>query len=154
MNVFDDGPGQRESVVGGGAAADFIKHDQAARGGGVQDHSGFGHFDHEGGTAARQVIGGADSGENPIDDGKQRGFGGNEGTHLRQDRKQRGLAEIRGFAAHVGSCDDGDEFGFGVEIEIVGDEALGVFRGQFFDDGMASGNHPHFAGGVGKRGRT
>ena len=116
------------------------------RGGrGVEDHGGLGHLDHERGSAAREIVGRADAGEDAIDDRQQRGIGGNEGTHLRQDRQQRGLAKIGGFAAHVGAGDDGDELGFGMEVEIVGDEALGVFFGQFFDHRMAAGDDVHFA---------
>ena len=31
VDVLDHGPGERQSVVGGRAAADFVEHDQAAR---------------------------------------------------------------------------------------------------------------------------
>ena len=38
-------------------------------------------------------------------------IGGHERTHLRQNRDQRGLPQIGGFAAHVGAGDDGDQIG-------------------------------------------
>ena len=78
--------------------------------------------------------------------GNKRRFGGNERSHLRENRQQRGLAKIGRFAAHVGAGDHGDELGFGMEIEIVGDEALGVFLGQLFNYGMAAGGDAHLAG--------
>ena len=86
--------------------------------------------------------------------GRTARIGGNERTHLREDHQQRGLAEIGGFAAHVGAGDDGDEFGFGVEIEIVGDEALGVLFGEFFDDGMAAAATTRISPDSSKRGRA
>ena len=51
--------------------------------------------------------------------------GGNKGAHLRHDDDQRGLAEIGGFAAHVRAGEQQDCLRGGVQIEIVGDEALG-----------------------------
>ncbi|MNR40577.1 hypothetical protein D3C85_1588760 [compost metagenome] len=61
------GPGQRQAVEGTGTAADFVHQHQAALGGVVQDVGGFAHLDHEGRTAARQVIAGADTGEDAVD---------------------------------------------------------------------------------------
>ena len=87
MDVLDHGPGEREAVISGGPAADFVQHDQAARRGGVQDHRGLGHLHHERGTAAREIIRRADAREHAIDDRNQRGFGRHERTHLRQDRQ-------------------------------------------------------------------
>ena len=37
VQVLDDGPGEREAVVGAGAAADFVEQDKAARRGCVED---------------------------------------------------------------------------------------------------------------------
>ena len=121
-------------------------------GGGVQDDGGLGHLDHEGGAAARQIVGRADAGEDAVDQGQGGGFGGNEGAHLRQDGDERGLAQVGGLAAHVGAGDDGDQIGGIVEIEIVGDEAAGFLFGEAFDDGMASGEDAHFAGSRRTRG--
>jgi len=67
------------------------------------------------------------------------GIGRDERPHLRQDGDERGLAQVGGFAAHVGAGDDGDQVGGIVEIQIVGDEAAGVLIGQALDDGVASG---------------
>ena len=72
MDMLDHGPSQREPIIGGSAAADFVQHDEAARRGGVQDHRRFGHLHHERGPAARQIIGRADAREHAIDDRQQR----------------------------------------------------------------------------------
>ncbi len=92
MDVFDHGPGQREPVIGRSAAADFVQHDQAARRGGVEDDGGLGHFDHERRSAAREIVRSADAREHAVDDRHQCGFGGEERSHLGENRKQRGLA--------------------------------------------------------------
>ncbi len=76
-NVFDHRPGEGQSVVGRRTAANFIENDEAVRGGGVQDDGSFGHFHHESGTAARKIIGGADAGEDAVDEGQ----GGGRGRH-------------------------------------------------------------------------
>ena len=112
VDVLDHGPGQGQAVVGRRAAADLVEDDEAARRGGVEDHGGLGHLHHEGGAAARQVVGGADAGEDAIDDRAAGGLGGHKGTHLGQDGDQRGLAQVGGLAAHVGAGDDGDELRF------------------------------------------
>ena len=64
---FQDCPGDRQAIQRCGAAADFVDHDQRARAGLVQDRGGLGHFHHEGGAAARQIVGGADAREQAID---------------------------------------------------------------------------------------
>src|ERR1019366_5941931 len=120
--------------------------DEAAGGGGVEDDGGFGHLDHEGGAAARQVVGRADAGEDAVDDGESGGFGRYERTGLGQDGDDRGLAQVGAFTAHVGAGDDGDEIGGIVEVEIVGNEAPGFLFGEALDDGMAAGEYTHLAG--------
>jgi len=37
MDEFDDGPGDGETVVGGGAAADLVEEDERARGCGIEN---------------------------------------------------------------------------------------------------------------------
>src|SRR4051794_33005845 len=85
VDVFDGGPGDGESVVGCGAATDLVEEDERARSGSVEDRGGLGHLDHEGGTAACEIVGGSNAGEDAIDDGESRASGGNPGTHLRHD---------------------------------------------------------------------
>src|ERR1041385_7248468 len=66
MDVLDHRPGDGQSVIGCGAAANFIQKDQRTRRGGVQDRRRLGHFNHKGGAAAGQVVTGSDAGENPV----------------------------------------------------------------------------------------
>src|ERR1700753_1691615 len=58
MNMLDHGPRQRQTVVGCGAAADFVENDKAARSRGIENHRRLSHLDHERGPAAREIIGG------------------------------------------------------------------------------------------------
>ncbi len=144
--VFDHGPGQRETVVGRGAASDFIENDEAARGSRVEDHRGFGHLDHERRAAAREIVRSADAREDAVDQRQENGIRGHPRTHLRHDCDQRRLAEIGAFAAHVRAGDDGDLVVGVIEIEIVGDETAGFFARELFDDRMAARLYAHFAG--------
>ncbi len=106
VQVFDGCPGEREAVVGGGAAAHFVEQDERARGRGVEDGGGLGHFDHKGGAAAADVVAGADAGEDAVDQAEAHVRGGDEGAALGKDDEERGHAEIGGFAAHVGAGDE------------------------------------------------
>ena len=61
-----------KAVECGGAAADLVEDHQRARGRLVEDRGGLHHLDHEGRAAARQIVGGADPGEQPVDDADMR----------------------------------------------------------------------------------
>ena len=87
MQSFQHRPGDGQAIPGGGAAPDLIQHHQGLRAGQVQYRCGFGHFDHEGGTPAGNVIRRANAGEKPIHQAKPRGFGGQEKPGLGQDHK-------------------------------------------------------------------
>ena len=106
VEVFDDGPGEREAVVGAGAAADLVEDDEAARGGGVEDAGGLGHLDHERALAAGELVAGADAGEDAIGDADGGAAGRDEAAHLGHERQQRDLADVGAFAGHVGAGDE------------------------------------------------
>ena len=114
VEVFDSGPGYGQAVIGGCAASDFVEQDQRARRRGVQNRRGFGHLDHEGRAASGQVVAGANAREDAVDDSEARGACRDEGAHLRHDHDQRGLAQIRALAAHVGAGQDDDVMRFRV----------------------------------------
>ena len=61
-------------------------HHQAARPGLVQDRRGLGHLHHEGAAPARQVVGRADAGEQPVDHADPRGRGRHRQPGLREHR--------------------------------------------------------------------
>ena len=66
VQVLNDCPGNGESVVGAGAAPDFIQYQQAAWGGIVQDVGCFDHFHHKGGLTGMDRVLRADARENAV----------------------------------------------------------------------------------------
>ena len=60
------GPGQGQTVERARATADLVHQHQARRRRIVEDIGGLGHFHHEGGTPPGQVVGGTDTGEDPV----------------------------------------------------------------------------------------
>ena len=101
VQMLDHRPGQRQAVIGGGAAADLVQDHEAARPGQVQDAGGLDHLDHEGRAAAREVVGGADAGEQPVDHADMGRSRRHEAAHLGQHRDQRVLAQEGALAGHV-----------------------------------------------------
>src|ERR1044071_3520393 len=98
MDVFDDAPGNRESIIGGGAAPDLIQDQQAAGGGVMQDVGGFDHFHHECGLPRMDLVLGADAGEDPVNETHSGRVGGYKGTDLRHQDDQGGLAQVGRFS--------------------------------------------------------
>ena len=84
MEVFHDAPSNGDAVVGRGAAPQFVKQHQAALAEVVHDIGGFGHFDHKGTFAGRDVVRRSHAGEYFIDHPDPRTVGRNESTDLRQ----------------------------------------------------------------------
>jgi len=99
LEMFDDGPGDRKAVECGGAAADFIEEHEARRRRVIENASDFGHFDEKCGTAACEIVAGADAREDAVGDGKFGLARGNERAHLREKNDESGLAKIGGFTA-------------------------------------------------------
>ena len=66
VQVFRDAPRDGQAVEGRGAAADLVQDDEAALGGVVEDVGGLVHLDHEGRLPAREVVAGADAGEDAV----------------------------------------------------------------------------------------
>ena len=59
-------PGERQSIEGARAAADFVHQNEAPLGCVVQDIRRLGHLQHERRATARQIVRGADAREDPI----------------------------------------------------------------------------------------
>ena len=67
VQMLQRGPGNRQPVIGGRAAPDFVQNDQRPVIGLVQDRRRFDHFDHEGRPPPRQIIRRADPAEQLAD---------------------------------------------------------------------------------------
>ena len=96
VQVLGDGPGQRDAVVGAGAAADLVEDDQAARRGVVEDVGRLGHLHHERALPPAQFVAGADAREDAIGQADASPAGRHEAAHLGQERQQRDLADVDG----------------------------------------------------------
>ena len=148
LKMLDDGPSDAETVEGGGATADFVEEDKACGRGVIEDAGDLRHFNEKRGTAAREIIAGADARKDAVGDRK---FGlacGNKRTHLREKDDERGLAKIGGLAAHVRARDKEKLLTAGFEAEVVGNEALAFLTEKLFDDGVAAADDEEFTGGV------
>ena len=145
LQIFDHGPGDREAVEGGRAAADFVEQHQAMRRGQIQYGGDLAHFDEKSGAAAGQIIGGPDAREDAIGDRQPRLLGGHKRAHLRQQDDQRRLAQVGGLAAHIRPCDQEDLVTGGVEVQRVGNKALALLFQKMFDDGMSAAEDEHLA---------
>ena len=126
--------GQGEAVVGARAAADLVHQDQALRSRVVQDVGGFAHLDHEGRLAAREVVAGADAGEDAVDRPDRGACGGNETADVGKQHDQRVLAHVGRLAAHVRAGHD-QHAACLVELEVVRLERLVA---DLLDHGVAA----------------
>lgn len=72
QEVFGNGPGDGDAVVGAGATTNFVEEDEGTGCGVVEDVGRFGHFNHEGRLATREIIAGADAGEDFVDEADAR----------------------------------------------------------------------------------
>ncbi len=132
--AFSCRPGQRQAVEGTGAASDFVHQYQTFIGGVVQDVCRFAHFDHERRAPARQVVAGADAGEDPVDQRQFAAGSRDEAADMGQQHDQRRLAHISRFTAHVRAGDDQHARAV-VQRQVVGNER----RAQnLFNDRMAT----------------
>src|SRR5208282_5748361 len=66
QQVTGNGVGEGKAVEGGSATPYLVHQHQTFFRGIVQDVGGFGHFNHEGGASAGEVVGCADAGEDLI----------------------------------------------------------------------------------------
>ena len=108
-------PGDAQPVEGRRAAADLVEHDQAARGGAVEDVRGLLHLDHEGRLAARDVVRRADARVDAIDQPELGVARRHERAGLGQQRQQRDLTQVRRLAAHVRPGEHDELLGGAVE---------------------------------------
>ena len=137
-DVAGAGEGERQAIVGARAAADLVHQHEAPVGRRVQDHRRLRHFDHESGAAARQVVRGADSRENPVEWPDHRPRCGHEAADRGEHEDERGLAHVGRLAAHVGTRDH-EHAATVRELEVVRDEGIVKYA---LDDGMPAALDP------------
>ena len=136
MQMLERGPGDRQPVIGRRAAADLVEDYKGFLGGAVQDRGRLDHLDHEGGTPARQVVGRADTAEQPVDHADDGGFRRNEKPGLCHHGNMGVLTQKGRFAGHVWTGDKPDVARF-AEMAVIRNEALaGGEHG--LDHGMAA----------------
>ena len=80
VDVLDHRPGDRQAVVGAGAAPDLVQDQQAARRGVVQDVGRLDHLHHEGGLPGVDLVLRADAGEDAVDQPDARRLGRHEAS--------------------------------------------------------------------------
>ena len=145
--VSGAGPGQGQPVVSAGAAADLVDQHQAPVGGVVQDACGLHHFRHEGGFPRGDVIDRADTGEDAVDGADYGALRRDETADMRQQRDERSLAHVGGFAAHVRPGNQQHPDGL-VQADVVGEKGIVL---QTFDNRVTPGADMQ-PGGVGELG--
>ena len=123
--VLGDGPGDGQAIEGRRAASDLVEQDQRAARRVSQDVSRLLHLDHERRLSAQDLIGGADAGEDAVDDADARLAGGDEAPHLRQQGDEGRLTQERRLPAHVGTREDEEANAIAADAEVVRDERVG-----------------------------
>ena len=101
VQVFNDAPREAQAVECARATTDFVEDDEAARRGIVEDVGGLAHLDHERGLPARQIIARADARKDAVHEINARFLRGNKTAGVREQREQRHLPDVSGFARHV-----------------------------------------------------
>ncbi len=115
-------PGDRAAVGRGGAPAHLVEQHQRVGPRIVEDLRQFAHLAHERRLAAGDVVGGADAGEQPVEDGERGCLCGDERPGLCEDGRERDGPHVRRLAAHVRPRDHRDRPAR--EVDVVRDERL------------------------------
>ena len=83
VQVFDDGPGDRQAIIGAGAAPDLVQDHQAAWSGIVEDVGCLDHFHHKGGLPGMDGILSADARKHAVHQADFSTVGGHKAANLR-----------------------------------------------------------------------
>ena len=86
VQMLDRGPGDRQPVESGRAAADLVEDHQAALRRLIEDRRRLHHLDHEGRTPPRQIVSRADARKQPVHDAD---MGGHAPAHRRRSAPAR-----------------------------------------------------------------
>ena len=103
MQIFNHRPGNTQTVVGAGAATDFVQNNERSFGSTVQNVGGFQHFHHKRRLPACQIIAGSDARTNAIHATDAAQCCRHPTTEVRHQRNQRVLSDKRAFTRHVRS---------------------------------------------------
>ena len=118
-DVFDNCPGNGQSVKGTGSTANLIQDQQTFRSRIAKNIGHLCHLHHERTLSAGQVVRSSDTGENPVYHTNLCFFCRNKRTNLRHQNDQGSLPHISGFSCHVRSGDHGDTLAAVVQIGII-----------------------------------
>ncbi len=110
VQIFNDRPGDRKSIVSAGTAPDLVQNQQAARGGIVQNISGLKHLHHKGRLPLVDGILCTNARENPVDNTYLSPICRHKTANLCHEHDQNDLAQKCGFATHIRSGDQADDF--------------------------------------------
>src|SRR5712692_7942648 len=92
VQIFDDGTGDGQTIIGASAASDLVENEQAAGCGVMEDVCCLYHLHHEGTLACCQVVLGTDAREDAVHQANSGCFGGNVATDLGHKDNQCDLA--------------------------------------------------------------
>ena len=119
VNVFHNGPGDGNAVVGTCAASKFVEQHQTSVRKVIQNTCSFVHFHHKCTFALRNIVAGTHAGKNLIDYPDFGTFHRHKTSNLSHERYQCSLSEQSRLTRHVGTCNNDDLLRFPVEKYIV-----------------------------------
>ena len=119
VDIFHDGPGYGDAVVGRRAAPEFVEKHEAALAQVVHDICRLVHLHHKGALAERDIVARPHAGEYFVHHADSCAVGRHERAHLRQERDECRLAEQGTFTCHVRAGHDDDLLRRGVEHHVV-----------------------------------
>ena len=137
VDIFDNRPGNRNTVVCACPASQFVKQDKTAGRHVVEDIRSLVHLHHESGFSDRNVIRSSHTCKYLIHNPDTSAFGWDETTDLRHQRNQSRLAKQSGLTGHVRSGDNDNLLLFIVQIDIIGNVRF-ADRQLFFNHRMAA----------------
>ena len=138
VQELGDGPGERYSVVGAGAAADLVENDQASRWH-CSNVRRLGHLHHEGALERAQFVAGPTRVK--IRSTSRYGLFCSTSSHLGHERNQGRLPNVNAFARHVWAGNEHDLALVGSKDKVVGNE--GSRRQNLIENRMAALAHVH-----------
>ena len=119
VDILHDSPCYTDTIVGAGAASEFIEKNKAPLAEVVQYTCRLIHLYHKRTLAHRDIVARANTGENLVYYTDRCTLGGNETANLSHQHDQCRLAQERGFTSHIRTRDDDDLLPVVVEKDII-----------------------------------